>query len=57
LKAYEEQLKQEQQQNAWSFWKVYREQTNPLDNFEDFFMKDPFFDNSLLNPWSDKKDW
>jgi len=57
LKAYEEQLKQEQKQNAWSYWKVYREQSNPFDSFDNIFGNDPFFDNSLLNTWSDKKDW
>ena len=58
LKAYEQRLKEEQKQNAWNFWKVYKEQNNDIfDNFDSFFENDPFFDNSLLNSGNDKKDW
>jgi len=57
LQAYEQKLKKDQEQNAWNFNKVYQEQTNPFDNFDSFFENDPFFNNNLLNRWSEERDW
>jgi len=55
LKQYEESLKQEQNDNADSFNKVYKENTSN-DPFANFF-NDPFFNNNLLNWGSNEKDW
>jgi hypothetical protein len=58
LKAYEEQLKQEQKQNQDQVWKVYQPQSlnDPFSQFDSFF-NNPFFDNSLLQWGDNQKDW
>lgn len=58
LKAYEEQLKEEQKQNQSEVWKVYQPQNSqdPFSQFDNFF-NTPSFDNSLLNDANNKKDW
>lgn len=58
LKAYEEQLKEEQKQNQSEVWKVYQPQNSqdPFSQFDNFF-NTPSFDNSLLNNTDNKKDW
>jgi len=48
-------LKQEQKRNAKNFGKVYQEQNNPFDDFDEFF-NNSLFDNSILDK-GEKKDW
>ncbi len=55
IKAYEEKLKQEQKRNVNNFGKVYQEQSNPFDEFDEFF-NNSLFDNSILDK-GEKRDW
>jgi len=55
IDAYQKALKNEQKNNSNAFNKVYQENNNN-DPFWNFF-NDPFFNNDLLNQWSQKRDW
>ena len=55
LQNYKNQLSQQQVQYGQYYNKVYQDQSN--DPIQNFFNGNTFFDNSLLNQWSDKKDW
>lgn len=54
MKKYTDALKQAQKDNLNWFNKVYQDNNN--NPFDEIF-NDPFFDNSLLNNKSSKKDW
>jgi len=46
-----------QQGDIWEFYnKVYKENIDPFNQFDEFF-NNPFFDNSLLEKKDEKKDW
>ena len=55
IDAYKKALREEQKNNSNAFNKVYQD-TNNNDPFWNFF-NDPFFNNDLLNQWSQKRDW
>ncbi|MDD3646480.1 MAG: hypothetical protein PHH06_03655 [Candidatus Gracilibacteria bacterium] len=57
IEQYEKSLEQSQKYVGEHYNKVYEEQNNINDEFEAFFGINPFFDNSLLDEYNDKKDW
>ncbi len=57
LKAYQNRVAQSSQ-NLWDYyWKVYKEQSNPFDWFDNFFNWWSIFDNDEFWNNSNKKDW
>ncbi len=54
IEKYAENLERAQQQYGDFYNKVYQEWRS---EFESIFWNNPFFDNSLLEEWSQKKDW
>ena len=54
IENYSENLERSQQEYSEYYNKTYRENRS---GFENFFWNDPFFDNSLIENWEEKKDW
>jgi len=57
LKAYQNRVAQSSQ-NLWDYyWKVYKQQSNPFDWFDNFFGWNDLFNNDEFWNNSNKKDW